>query len=353
MVNIGIIGCGMIAKRRHVPEFAANPDARIVGYFNPTTSRAVEMAEQYGGQVYHSYLELLEDTAIDAVSVCTANSTHAPITIAALRAGKHVLCEKPMATSVEDGEKMIAAARQAGKYLMIAHNQRLYSAHAKAKEILTSGALGRIITFRTAFSHKGPEQLSVAKSADTWFFKKTDAVVGVMGDLGVHKADLVRFLIGDEIREVMAVVTTLEKKYPNGEPIGVDDNAMCVLESENGIIGTLTAGWTNYGLNAKDDWTVVYCAEGVIKLYCNPEYPLEIIKRDGERILHRFDQDPANQGGIKSGIIDRFIDCIVNGKAPEISGEEGLAALKIVFACMESSKTGGKVLINRTASSEY
>jgi predicted dehydrogenase len=344
MVKIGIIGCGGIARRRHIPEFAANPDVKIVGYFNPTTSRAVEMAEQYGGQVYDSYEALLADQEIDAVAICTANSTHAPITIAALQAGKHVLCEKPMATSVADGEKMITAARQAGKYLMIAHNQRLYSAHAKAKEILLRGELGRILTFRTAFTHKGPEKFSINKTVTSWFFNKDAAVLGVLGDLGVHKADLVRWLIEDEIEEVMAMVMTLDKKGPDGKPIEIDDNAMCILKSKTGIQGTLTAGWSNYGV--KDDWTVIYCAGGVIKLYCNPEYSLEIIKRDGERILHRFDQDPANQGGVKSGIADQFIDCIVKGKSPEISGEAGLAALKIVFACMESSASGKKIKIN-------
>jgi predicted dehydrogenase len=343
MVKIGIIGCGGIARRRHIPEFAANPEVKIIGYYNPTKTRAVEVMEQYGGQVYDTYEELLADKEIDAVAICTANSTHAPITIAALQAGKHVLCEKPMATSVADGEKMIAAARQAGKYLMIAHNQRLYSAHAKAKEILLGGELGRILTFRTAFTHKGPEKFSINKTVTSWFFNKEAAVLGVLGDLGVHKADLVRWLIEDEIEEVMAMVMTLDKKGPDGKPIEIDDNAMCVLQSKTGIRGTLTAGWSNYGV--KDDWTVIYCAEGVIKLYCNPEYPLEIIKRNGERILHRFDRDPANQGGIKSGIADRFIDSIVKGKPPEISGEAGLAALKIVFACMESSASGKKVKI--------
>ena len=113
---------------------------------------------------------------------------------------------------------------------------------------------------------------------------------------------------------------------------------MCILRSKKGIRGTLMAGWTNYGI--KDDWTVIYCTEGVMKLYCNYDYPLEIEKRNGEKILYRFDQDPFNQGGIMSGVIDQFIDSIVNKKSPEISGEEGLAALKIVFACMESSTSG-------------
>ena len=345
MVNIGIIGCGGISIRRHAPEYAANPKAKLIGFFDPVESRAVDMVQQYGGKAYKSYEELLADPKIDAVSVCSSNSTHAEISIAALKAGKHVLCEKPMATSVKDAEEMIVASEKAGKNLMIGHNQRFFAAHAKAKEILLSGEMGRVLTFRTAFSHRGPEVPSVTKNANSWFFNKEAAILGVMGDLGIHKADLIRWLIRDDIEEVMAAVMTLDKKGPDGKLIEIDDNAICILKSKSGIRGTLTAGWTNYGKNAKDDWTVLYCTEGLMKLYCNSDYPLEIVKRNGERVTYRFEQDPYNQGGIKSGIIDQFIDSIVNNKSPEISGEEGLAALKIVFACMESSECGRTVKI--------
>lgn len=345
MVNIGIIGCGSITKFRHAPEYASNNDVKIVGFFDLMKERAIEMAGIYGGKVYDTYEDMLADTTVDAVSVCSANSCHAPITIAALKAGKHVLCEKPMATSVEDAEKMNAAARQAGKFLMIGHNQRLADAHAKAKKILNSGELGRIISFKTSFSHSGPETWSADKSSKTWFFSKKDAIMGAMGDLGIHKADLIRWLIGDEIVEVMASVTTLDKRGPDGELIEVDDNAMCILSSKTGITGILTASWTNYG--AEDNSTVLYCSEGVMKIYDNPDYPIEITKKDGEKIYYKVGKIQTNENQTKSGIIDLFVNSIVNGTAPEISGEEGLVALKIIFACMESSSTGKKVKINQ------
>ena len=217
MLNIGIIGCGGISIRRHAPEYAANPETKLVGFFDPVESRAADMVKQYGGKVYISYEELLADPQIDAVSVCSSNSTHAEISIAALKAGKHVLCEKPMATSIVDAEKMIEAGKQAGKNLMIGHNQRMFAAHTKAKELLQSGQMGQVLTFRTAFSHKGPEIPSLTKNASSWFFSKQAAILGVMGDLGVHKADLVRWLIGDDIKEVMATIMTLDKKDPDGK----------------------------------------------------------------------------------------------------------------------------------------
>ena len=102
MFNIGIIGCGKIAQVRHIPEYAAHPQAKLWGYYDLNQDRARELAEQYGGKVYPSWRDLLADPDIHAVSVCAANNAHAEITIAALEAGKHVLCEKPMATTLEE-----------------------------------------------------------------------------------------------------------------------------------------------------------------------------------------------------------------------------------------------------------
>ena len=123
MYKIGIIGCGKVARVRHIPEYADHKYAELYGYFDINKERAREMAKQYGGKVFDSYEELLADPEIDAVSVLTANSTHAEITIKALRAGKHVLCEKPMATTLKECQDMVDAAKETGKYLMIGHNQ--------------------------------------------------------------------------------------------------------------------------------------------------------------------------------------------------------------------------------------
>ena len=121
MIKIGIIGCGKIAQTRHLPEYATNPDAKLVGYYDKISSRAVQMAEKYGGKVYDSYYDLINDPEIDAVSVCVENRNHAEITNAALYAGKHVLVEKPMAVTLAECESMVAAAEFNGKHLMVGH----------------------------------------------------------------------------------------------------------------------------------------------------------------------------------------------------------------------------------------
>ncbi len=139
MIRIGIIGCGKIAQKRHIPEYNDNDNAQVISYYDLNLKRASELAEKYGGKAYHSYQELLADERIDAVSVCTANHSHAEITIAALKAGKHVLCEKPMATNLQDCEAMVHTAHETKRTLMIGHNQRLAKAHVKAKELIENG----------------------------------------------------------------------------------------------------------------------------------------------------------------------------------------------------------------------
>ena len=133
-VKVGIIGCGSIATHRHLPEYMLNDHVEIVAVCDSVEERAKEKGRMYHANFYTDYKELLSDSNIEAVSVCTPNYLHAPITIAALNAGKHVLCEKPMATSKEEALAMIEAAERNNRKLMIAHNQRLVESHVQAKK---------------------------------------------------------------------------------------------------------------------------------------------------------------------------------------------------------------------------
>ena len=220
MIRIGIIGCGKIAQVRHLPEYAANPHVELAGYYDLNTQRAQEMAAQYGGKVYESYFDLLNDPSIDAVSICVENRSHAEITTYALYAGKHVLCEKPMAVTLAECESMVAAAERNGKHLMIGHNMRFDPVHRKAKELLDGGIIGDIITFRTTMGNAGPENWSM-EAGSTWFFDKQKAAMGALSDLGIHKVDLLQYLTGQKVIETTAKVMTLNKHTATGAPITV------------------------------------------------------------------------------------------------------------------------------------
>ncbi len=261
---------------------------------------------------------------------------HHVISTDALEHGKHVLCEKPMATTLEDAQRMIEAGKKARKILMIGHNQRLAPAHRKAKEILESGELGKVITFQTVFGHRGPEYWSENKTLATWFFDRNRSVFGAPGDLGIHKIDLIRYLLGDEIEEVSSFTGTLDKKLANGEPIPVDDNLLCILRTKKGAMGTLVASWTYYG--PEDNATTLYCEKGIMKIYGDPVYQVVVSKRGGDATYYKVGQIQTNESQSNSGVIDAFLSCIINKTPPPVSGEDGLKGLQVVFAAIESSK---------------
>lgn len=344
MVKVGIIGCGKIAQVRHIPEYLDNPNAKLTGLYDLNLQRAKELAEKYDCKFYESVEEMLADPEIDAVSVCVANHVHAEITIAALKAGKHVLCEKPMATKLKDCQMMVDTAEQMSKKLMIGQNQRFAKAHAEAKKLIERGDIGSVLTFKTTFGHGGPETWSVDAGPQNWFFDKKRAAMGAMADLGVHKTDLIQYLLNDTVEETTAKVTTLDKKDSNGNLIGVDDNAICIYKMKSGIIGTMTASWTYYG--EEDNSTIIYGTEGMLKIYHDPKYCIELIRKDGGKVFYDIDQIQTNDNQTKSGIIDAFVESVENDTEPAVPGKSVLSAMKAIFGSLKSSELGRTVRVD-------
>ncbi|MDO4272180.1 MAG: Gfo/Idh/MocA family oxidoreductase [Eubacteriales bacterium] len=342
MIRVGIIGCGKIAQVRHIPEYLANPGSKIMGYYDVNQERADMLAKKFGGSVYNNYEDMLDDPEIDAVSICTANKAHGKIAVEALKKKKHVLCEKPMATTLEECQAMTAAAKKSKSILMIGHNQRLTSVHKRAKLLLEEGVIGRVITFRSTFGHSGPENWSIDKGRQTWFFDRQQAFMGAMADLGVHKTDLLQFLLNDKINAVTAYMGTLDKTDSQGNLISVDDNAVCILEMAGGSVGTMTASWTFYG--EEDNSTVIYGTDGILKLYTDPDHGMLVIKKDGTKIIYEAEAMQTNENQTSSGVIDAFIESIT-GDTSMISGESVLSAMKAVFAAKESAEKGKRVEI--------
>lgn len=333
ILKVGVIGCGSIAQYRHLPEYEANPYVQIVAVCDSNKKRAKEVANKYGVNMYTDYNELINCEELDAVSVCTPNDLHASISIVALQSGIHVLCEKPMATSKKDAEMMIEAAEKSGKKLMIGHNQRFVTSHQKAKQLIENGEIGKIYSFRTAFGHSGPENWSV-DGKESWFFKKDEAFLGAMGDLGVHKADLIRYILNEEITEVGAFVETSAKTFSN-----VDDCAVCMLKSESGIIGTLAASWSY--VSKEDNSTIIYGEKATLRLEDDPTYSLILQYKNGEVVKYELDKIQSNAavGQSNSHVIEQFVESILSDKEPLINGVEGMKSLEVILAAIQSSET--------------
>lgn len=345
MIKVGIIGCGKITQVRHAPEYAENADCKLVAFYDVVKERAEELAKEYGGVAYDSIEELLSSD-VDAVSVCVANVAHCAVSVQALKAGKHVLCEKPMATTLEDCETMVEEAKKSGKILMIGLNQRLAKAHVKAKELIESGELGTLISFQTNFCHPGPEGWTGVK--DSWFFDKKLAAFGAMADLGVHKTDMFHYVTGHKIVETTAVMGVLDKKFSDGTPITVDDNSFCIYKTDKGAIGTMHVGWTNYGM--EDNSTIFQMTGGVIKVYADPKYSLIVEKPDGTVDNYELDLLTSNKeqttgGRTTTGVIDMFIDSVKNNVQPPLCAESALHAMKVIFASEKSAETKQTVVV--------
>ncbi|WRS27417.1 Gfo/Idh/MocA family oxidoreductase [Oscillospiraceae bacterium MB08-C2-2] len=346
MLKIGIIGCGKITEVRHAPEYHENPACSLTAYYDADPARSQTMAALYGGKACSSVEELLAEN-LDAVSVCVANKDHAAVSIAALEAGFHVLCEKPMASTLEECLAMNAAAQKAGKLLMIGHNQRYARAHVKARELIARGEIGEILSFATTFGHSGPEGWTGLRNS--WFFDKSRASFGSMADLGVHKTDLLHYLCGQRIVEVTATLQTLHKTFPDGSPITVDDNAVCLYKMENGAVGTMRVSWTFYG--EEDNSTRIYGTGGCIRLYDHPRYALIVEKPQGENTYYELDKMTSNEEQTtgrrtSTGVIDAFVDSIQNGTPTVASGEEALKAMRVIFAAEESARTGNTIQVS-------
>ncbi len=336
-VRYGVIGCGAIAQRRHIPEAVANEKSVVVAVADPVKGRAQSIGEKIGAKGYTDYKKMLKEENLDAAVVCGPNVLHAPMTIDAFKAKLHVLVEKPMATTRAEAKKMIAASKAARKYLMVGMNQRLMPPHAKAKDILDSGCVGKPIAFETTFKHPGPDGWSV-DGAKSWFFKKQPAVMGVTGDLGVHKADLMRWLLGEEFVTVGGIIDTLDKKTETGRKIPLDDNAFLTLQTKSGVVGSMNISWTNYG--GEDNGTTIFCSKGVIKVGKDPEFNVIVEYRNGQREYHKTGAVATNTRQVASGIIDSFTESILNRKKPQIDGMEGYKALNVILTSMEAAKAG-------------
>lgn len=347
MLRVGIIGCGKIAQVRHVPEYRANAHCELVAFYDPVRERADALAAPHQGRVFDS-VEALLGSGVDAVSVCAANAAHAEICIKAMEMGVHVLCEKPMAVTLEACERMAATARRTHTRLVIGHNQRLTETHRKARECIARGDIGNVLRFQTSFSHAGPERWTGRK--DTWFFSKDIAALGALGDLGIHKVDLIHFLLGEPVVRVFAKLYTADKKDADGRLVGVDDNALCTMQTRSGILGQMQASWTNYG--PEENATVIYGSKGVLRCYADPLHSLIIDFAHGDRKVYALDAIATNAGQLagqwrSTGVVDAFVRSILRREASFCDAQDALLAMRAVFAAQRSAALGEEVEIRQ------
>jgi UDP-N-acetylglucosamine 3-dehydrogenase len=333
--RVGVIGAGAIAQAFHLPGYAKNDHVQLVSFADPVPERHKEMGKLFPEVVgYAHYKDMLAKEKLDVVSVCTPNKYHAEAAIAALEAGSHVLCEKPVATTLLEADEMIAAAKKARKKFMIGYTHRLFSGTKHCREILTAKGLGKPFMIRVRFAHGGPYP-GWAKS--DWFYDPEMAAGGAMLDMGIHAIDLCLWLFGP-ITAVTAKAATLFKKIP------VDDNALLLLEFKSGALGYIEVGWTSKpGFSGIE----IYGTEG--SLIC--DYNRSLVQyggkaaagKDGTMEWKALDRTPTEGGWAAE--IGYWIDVVRGEEKLTMDGKAGRDALAVALAAYKSSDAGKRIPI--------
>jgi predicted dehydrogenase len=318
-VRIGIVGAGNIARRYHMRGYLTSGKAEIAAVTDAIPEVAATAAEQYGiPKVYDSYESLLADGDIDAISVCVPNRFHAPITIAAVEAGKHVLLEKPVAMNLEEAYAMREAARKHNAIVMVEYPLRFDSGYRKAKQLIDEGHLGQIVLVKGTWCHGGPEMYTAGK----WFFSKEMAGGGSLIDLAVHKLDIIRWLAG-EIVDVTGYCATLTKS------IEVEDNGVMALRFASGALGLVDASWSVRSVQVR---TEIYGTKGRLVIQDSPVTSIEAYFADalnGKLVLNHQKDTGDDDPHVKC--VRYFVDCVAEGKQPETATlDDGIAALEAV-----------------------
>jgi len=317
-VRIGLIGCGAVARRIHLPGFRASGIADVVAFAGGSPASATAAATEWGGgAVCENWREVLARADVDAVDICTPNSLHAEIAIAAAEAGKHVLVEKPIARTLAEADAMIAAARAAGVVMMTAHNVRFAPPFVAMRRAISQGRLGALRGFRAAFGHAGPEAWAPGAK---WFLDPEAAGGGVLLDLGIHVADVLRAVLGEEIVEVAAMVT----------PGDVERAAQVALRTSSGALGSMHVSWD--ALPGPDHQLTVFGTAGTAHVDAfTPPWLRPAVGGDAEPLpLPEQTLDPYGE----------FARAVETGSPPPVSGEDGRAALAIIDAAYRAAATG-------------
>lgn len=344
-LRIGIIGAGSLAGI-HIDAYRCNPHVEVTALCDINYERAKQRADELGiKQAYDDYRKMLESDDIDAVSVITWNNTHMPISIAALEAGKHVLCEKPPAINSIETLKMEEAAKQSGKVLMFGFVRRFDPKTRLIKEFIDKGDLGEIYYVKTGYLRR-------AGNPGGWFANKDISGGGPLIDLGIHIIDLAMYLMG-KLRPVSVLGSTYHRLGNRSHIKGitgyraadycrgvnnVEDLANAMIKFDNGASLYVETSWT---LNIKSD--IIYMdlfgdmggvkIEPILEIYseCNGYLT------DTRPVLdsYTFDMKKAF-----SGEIDHFVDCIINGSPCISPAEDGTKIMKILDAIYKSSRTG-------------
>lgn len=333
--NVAIIGAGLIGRKRATALIKLE-DCRLIVTVDINRSKAESLAQDFGGEIETDWEKAITRDDIDVVVVSTVNKFLAPISIAALRNGKHVLCEKPLGRNMEESRKIIEAAKDSGQVLKTGFNHRHHPAIAQAKRSVDNGEIGDLYFIRCCYGHGGRPGYEKEWRAD-----KELCGGGELLDHGVHVVDLFRWFAGD-FNEAFGYTQTYFWD------MDVEDNAFAFFKNKVGTIATMHTSWTqwknkfSFEIFGKDGYLIV---DGLGGSYGKEALKIGKRRLEGgapdEKIIEFPEYDISWEEEWKE-----FIFAIQNNKEPMGNGWDGYQANKMLGAIYESARTGKVVRLD-------
>jgi predicted dehydrogenase len=355
-VKVGIIGCGGIAKGKHLPALANVAEVEMVAFCDIIVARAKEAKEKYGtadAKVYADYKELLADNELDVVHVLTPNSSHAELSIAAMEAGSHVMCEKPMAKTSEEAREMIAASKRTGKKLTIGYQNRFRTDSQHLHTVCEEGELGEIYSAKAHAIRR--------RAVPTWgvFLDEEAQGGGPLIDIGTHALDLTlwmmdnykpKYVVGNTYHKLAETKNAANAWGPwDPEKFTVEDSAFGFVVMENGATIYLEASWALNCLDVKEAKTTLFGTKGGADmndgLTINGEahgllFDKKVeLETGGVDFYDGAGEDPATLEA------QSWIDAVINDTEPVVKPEEALVVTEILEAIYKSAETGQPVFL--------
>ncbi len=341
-VRVGVVGVGIGSL--HIQGYQRHPHAEVVAVCDINEERAQQVAQEYGvPHVFADYQQMLEKVELNAVSVCTPNALHAPVAIAAMEAGCHILCEKPLAHNLQDAEQMLKVAQKTGVIFMMGMNNRFRGDSQTLKRHIDAGDLGDIYYAKCGWLRRNG-----IPGFGGWFTTKSMSGGGPLIDIGVHVLDLTWWLMGCPEPEAV-FGATFAKFGPYGRGQGgwgtpqkggtfdVEDLATALIRFENGAVCQMDASWASY-IERDVFYSQVMGTKGGATLE-----PLRIFT-DRHGVPEDFvPHAPHIHGHLAE--VEHFVDCIVKRKQPIAPIEHGVAIMRILDGIYRSAQTGEMVTL--------
>jgi UDP-N-acetyl-2-amino-2-deoxyglucuronate dehydrogenase len=337
VVRYGIVGCGHIAKK-HVAAISKTDGAELVAVCDKDPERMDPFARE-GIRAYTDPGQMLDDGAVDVVSICTPSGLHAELAIRAAQAGKHLVVEKPMAMNLDEADRMIAACEKSGVLMTVVHPNRFRPALIELKRRMEEGAFGTI-GHANATLRWNRNQAYYDQAA----WRGTRAMDGgVLMNQAIHNLDLLLWLMGD-VEEVASYQATRIRR------IEAEDTSVSVLRFKSGALGVIEAAVTVYPRNLEES-LAIFGEKGTAVIggptanWIKCWQFADLTEEEARATVARVEKDPYGVPGHQC-IIEDMTEAVRTGRKPKITGEDGRRALELVIACQRAAETGRPVRLD-------